>query len=420
MLKLRIENYDRLPDGGPLEYSVDKRGFDFGRDYHLDWTLPDKNRIVSGKHCEIRFHDNAYWLTDTSTNGTFLNGSAKRMQSPYSLSDGDKLAVGDYIIGVTVRLAPAAPAKTPAPPFVEEPAAMPASGIWDAPQAAPPPIDARELMPRPAEADRAPEFLYQAAYVPPVLEPVSFPKPQPAAPSPDPWGAKAMIDERPPAPQPPPVPVQAPAQTPVQAPVSAADQPSPDAAREFIRRFAAGAKLPEELFVRTDAGDLAEQTGELLHLACSHIMSMLHARAEAKALSRSGNRTMIQASDNNPLKFMPTTEEALRVMLGPRSRGYLDARSTIEASFADLKMHQVASLAAMQAAVTRLFDDLSPEAITKAAETKKSLIPGGKSKQWDTFAERWTAKAGHREHGMLGAFLDIFAEQYDKLSKHKP
>ena len=62
---------------------------------------------------------------------------------------------------------------------------------------------------------------------------------------------------------------------------------------------------------------------------------------------------------------------------------------------------------------------MSPDAIVKSAETKKSLLPSGKSKQWDTYAERWAAKVGRREHGMLGAFLDLFAEQYDKLSKHK-
>ena len=80
MLTLRIENFDRLPDGGPLEFAIDKRGLDFWRDQHLDWTLPDRNRVISGKHCEVRFYDGAYWLTDTSTNGTFLNGSSKRLQ----------------------------------------------------------------------------------------------------------------------------------------------------------------------------------------------------------------------------------------------------------------------------------------------------------------------------------------------------
>ena len=78
MLRLSIENVDRLPDGGPLRIEVKGRGLDLGRDAHLDWTLPDPGRTVSGKHCEIRFRDGGYWLHDVSTNGTFLDGAEIR------------------------------------------------------------------------------------------------------------------------------------------------------------------------------------------------------------------------------------------------------------------------------------------------------------------------------------------------------
>ena len=75
-LTLTIENETSLPDGGPLSVSVaGKRGLDIGRDTHLDWTLPDPTRVISGKHCEVRYRDGGYWLYDVSTNGTFLNGS---------------------------------------------------------------------------------------------------------------------------------------------------------------------------------------------------------------------------------------------------------------------------------------------------------------------------------------------------------
>ena len=153
MLRLKIENFDRLPDGGPLEYTVDRRGFDFGRDQHLDWSLPDRNRVVSGKHCEIRFHDNGYWLTDTSTNGTFLNRNSKRIQSPYKLNNGDILSVGDYVLKVEINLpqAMAEPRASAAVPARAFPVSSDA-GIWDVAQPGPSPIDARDLMPRPPEA----------------------------------------------------------------------------------------------------------------------------------------------------------------------------------------------------------------------------------------------------------------------------
>ncbi|WP_448956036.1 type VI secretion system-associated FHA domain protein TagH [Labrys neptuniae] len=433
MLTLRIENFDRLPDGGPLEFAIDKRGFDFGRDQHLDWTLPDRNRVISGKHCEVRFYDGAYWLTDISTNGTFLNGASKRLQSPYRLADGDRLAVGDYVLAVSIKL-PQAP--SPVQPVAPSPAVSPSlppmgGDIWDSPREAPPPIDARDLLPRLAEADRGPDFLHQAAYVPPPFEEAEpIRKPRPAIPTPAPtastWESEASAPAEPamdetPAEDAPPV-VITPREEVVEAPRPSAVRSAPapasgqSGAAEFVRRFAAGAGIPEHVLSAADPGDLAEDAGRLLNIACLHVMALLRARSEAKALSRSGNRTMISADDNNPLKFMPTPEEALRVMLGPRTRGYLDGKAALETAFADLKMHQVAFLASMQAALTELFDELSPEAIKATADAKKSLLSSGKSRYWELYAERWAARVGRREHGMLGAFLELYAEQYDKLS----
>ena len=91
-LTLRIENQTSLPDGGPLSMSIQgKRGIDIGRDQYLDWTLPDPSRFISGKHCEVRWHDGGYWLHDISTNGTFLKGADGRLKEPASLSRPAKI-----------------------------------------------------------------------------------------------------------------------------------------------------------------------------------------------------------------------------------------------------------------------------------------------------------------------------------------
>src|SRR4051794_31280984 len=98
-----IENFPNLPDGGPISFTVTgKRSVDIGRDQHLDWTLPDPTRFISGKHCEVHYRDGAYWLHDVSTNGTFLNGSSQRVRSPHQLKDGDRLAIGQYIVAVSL------------------------------------------------------------------------------------------------------------------------------------------------------------------------------------------------------------------------------------------------------------------------------------------------------------------------------
>jgi type VI secretion system protein ImpI len=149
-------------------------------------------------------------------------------------------------------------------------------------------------------------------------------------------------------------------------------------------------------------------------------MQLLKDRAAARAMSRSGQRTMIQHTDNNTLKFMPSPEEAIRVLLGPPSSSYMDSRQTFERSFADLRSHQLAVFAAMQQAFIQIIDDLNPTAIEQHAKSQKlSLLGANKGRHWDTFVERWNAKAGRSEHGLLDAFVSAFADHYDRESKPK-
>lgn len=128
-ITLQIENVDRLDTGGQLSYSCSDRGFDIGRHEHLDWSLPDPQRVISGKHCEVRFEGGQFVLYDFSTNGTFLNGSQTRMDKAHVLRSGDRVMIGDYIIAVSLE---AAPAQNQAAP-----AAQPAAQPWNTPQPEP-------------------------------------------------------------------------------------------------------------------------------------------------------------------------------------------------------------------------------------------------------------------------------------------
>ena len=103
-LTLKIESHARLPDGGPVSYTLPGAGsIEIGRDRHSDWTLPDTERFISGRHCQIKFHDGDYILTDFSTNGTFVNGSQTRVQSPCRLKTGDRIQIGEYVISVLIH-----------------------------------------------------------------------------------------------------------------------------------------------------------------------------------------------------------------------------------------------------------------------------------------------------------------------------
>ena len=453
---LTIDSVDSLPDGGPIQFQARNRGFEIGRQQHLDWTLPDPSRYISGIHCEIRFEKGGYWLYDVSRNGTFLNGSAARVKSPYRLAAGDRLSIGHYVVVVELpEDAGAFAAPQALPEFASSPAAAPnySHDIWDTGTPAPPPIDRRELIPPRPDAMRAPDYSNQF---------IAFPDIRPAVPTPpppasDPFAMPAPVVRPPPAaeplpaaPPPPmprapdpavpvfraeplvrarPFPVEsesfssaAPAAPVPAMPAAAQPFPPPRAAvpdmaaqARFIEGLAAGAGVSPETFSGRDPGEVGHEVGAFLKVAVEQMAQLLRARAAAKAMTKSASRTMIGATDNNPLKFIPGSSEVIDVMFARRRPGFLGARESLEAGFADLKRHELATYAAMQKALARLLDDISPESIS--AKAGSSAFSSRKSRAWDLFEERWEQKSGAGENGMLDLFLAYFAEAYDEANK---
>jgi type VI secretion system protein ImpI len=444
-LTLTIENETSLPDGGPLSVTLSGgRGLDIGRDQHLDWALPDPTRSISGRHCEIRFRDNAYWLRDISTNGTYVNGASQRVQSPYRLQHGDRLEIGHYIIAVTIDDAgrqeagdPAAPAYAPQP-----------EALWSSTGEEAPPSPRRDFMPPGKHSPVHAGFIDWAADIPtPSAEPVA-PTPQPpqappraddfawaphrpppavpvepVAPIPTPRRPQASDPSAPspwdePAPSPAPSYREAPAQS--QPPAPPPQTMPAISAAEFVQRFAKGAGLSPQALAWQDPGAFAEQLGGLMRLVAVELKLLLAARAESKRIARSANQTMIQAQDNNPLKFSPTVDDALQLIFGQPKSGYLDAQRAFDESFRDLKAHQIKTYSAMQHALRMLVEDLDPQAIAESTAQDRgleALIGSRKARMWDAYVARWDAKTAPYEDGLVDAFMLYFAECYDRGGK---
>jgi len=353
LINLTIENVDRLPNGGPITFSSNARGFAIGRD-RRDWNLPDPDLFISGLHCEVRFDDGAFWLHDVSRNGTFLNGSDQRMSSPYRLADGDRLCIGRYIVAVSLEDAAPAPR---------------APDAWGFEQAPPQRSDpffgatAEQVAPRARPQENRNADQAQAMR----------PTPPPAA---------RQVDTA-----------------------------------ELLRLIAAGAGVSPDVFQQRDPRDVAAEIGSILRLVVDELSQMLKARAAAKALTKTSQRTMIGGVDNNPLKFVPHAEEILDIMFTRKRAGYLDARQSVEGAFRDLKAHEIATYAAMQAALSRLLAELSPDAIE--AKSQGGAFVSKKGRAWDTFVATWDAREAAHENGMLDVFLAYFSEAYSKSSNQK-
>ncbi len=191
---------------------------------------------------------------------------------------------------------------------------------------------------------------------------------------------------------------------------------SPSTRDEVLREIAIGAGISPELLQSRDPHEAAAEIGAVLRTVVEELALLLKARAAAKMLAKSTQRTMISSADNNPLKFVPGTDDILEIMFARRRTGYLDARRSIEDAFRDLKTHEFATYAAMQAALSRLLDDLSPEAIegnSRLRRLRRRIArPGAYVATWRTMEEA-------HENGMLDIFLAYFSEAYAKADKQK-
>jgi type VI secretion system protein ImpI len=355
-IRLTIRNVERLPDGGPTSYSARDRGFEIGRDGG-DWSLPDPQLIISGRHCEIRFEKGAFWLHDLSRNGTFVNGSNQRLAGAHLLSSGDTIRIGRYLIDVSVE-----------------------QGREDFAGAARHPAGNGGQAPRPEMSPRNAPF---------------FPPDETRAAG----HSRSSLQ------------LQSGRQL-----LSGNSAPATDPAA-LLRDIAVGAGISPDAFLQRDPHQVAEEIGAVLRIVVDELASMLKARAAAKAMAKSSQQTMISSTGNNPLKFVPGAEEMLEKMFGRRSQGYLDARQSLEEAFRDLKTHEIATYSAMQAALVRLLDDISP--LTIEGRIASSSFTSKKSRAWDAFVAAWEAKEQRHENGMLDAFLDYFSESYAKATKSK-
>ena len=465
-LTLRIENETSLPDGGPLSVSIaGKRGIDIGRDPYLDWTLPDATRFISGKHCEVRWHDGGYWLHDISTNGTFLDGEESRLRAPHRLRSGDRFLIGRYIILAELdeqdsQAHPAAPDSKAHANYGE---------LWDAQGEAAPPIDPRMLKAPRDVSPVKPDFLDWAIDVPAVQSSSSSRarQAQSAAQAWDPSGADSWSQATSTPPPPPPelVPVPSPRrpiwvtaepdgpwaaqpeakpktkQESASATAAGVSETSPDEripavprqvfdgsaerfaavahgdAAEFVGLVARSAGLDEEVLARRDPSELARELGELLRLVTDNMKQLLEARQHAKRLARSSNQTMIQALENNPIKFAPTADEAMRIMFGPPTRSYLNAHRALAEGFDDLKSHQIKTYTAMQQALKLMFANFDPAKIEADLPKDRGLvgaIGSRKARLWDNYVAGWQTRIARHEDGVLNAYMELFAECYDR------
>src|SRR5580658_2691618 len=103
-LSLTVISYSGRTPPTPVAVTLGEAGGVIGRQPGCDWVLEDPEGHVSKRHCRVDFVSGRYRITDTSTNGVFLNDSTNRIGFGVSaiLQDGDRLFIGSYDIAVQI------------------------------------------------------------------------------------------------------------------------------------------------------------------------------------------------------------------------------------------------------------------------------------------------------------------------------
>jgi type VI secretion system protein ImpI len=411
-----------------------------GRSEECDWVLSASG--VSRVHAMIRYVNGIYFIEDRSTNGMLLNGSPLLKGDPAALKDGDRVRIDNFDISVhlaqdsetIVQVAPrgSAPAPIPEP----EPAApasfaasppppsAPASGndLLDfglgAPSA-PPRHDAGSAdslipgAPAAGGGNLDPLSFLDAPFAP-ASAPAASPEPAPPPASwnhspgtsdhfrppptdaqrasnflPDDWDPLAPDEPAPPPPAQPSVP------PPVVEPPPVAHTPSPPAASSAP---AASGNAP------------SPELDAILRIVVDGVMDVLRARAEIKNTFRLPV-TVIQRSENNPLKFALGTNEALAKILAPPDPAFLTGTAAFDDAFDDIRCHQMAMLAGVRAGFDALLRHFDPERFEREGDGGRF---GGKGRHWERYRDHYQSLVADADGCFRRLFGDEFARAYEE------
>jgi type VI secretion system FHA domain protein len=239
-----------------------------------------------------------------------------------------------------------------------------------------------------AGAAPAPPPVARAAPAPP---PPPQLRPAPVAPAPaaEPDMASPFVEPEVAEPLPPPV-VAPPPPIPVAARRAPPPPPEPEAGDvadegALLAAFLEGAGMHDARPQDPPATMLA--LGKAFRNLVAGLRAVMIARASIKSEFRI-EQTMIQARGNNPLKFSAGDDDALAALLGTGRRTDMAPHEAVADALRDIRLHELATMAAMQTAVRSLLEGLDPAKLRAVAEQSggMTLLPAQKkARAWDAY-----------------------------------
>jgi type VI secretion system protein ImpI len=187
--------------------------------------------------------------------------------------------------------------------------------------------------------------------------------------------------------------------------------PAPSA--EFdVSAFLRGAGLDPE----SVPPEMATILGQIVRSVAQGMIDVLGARAEFRSQFHLP-LTRVRASQNNPLKFAPTAEEALTAMLRTRARGYMQPLEAFDDAFDDIRFHLLATLAGMRAGFESMLKRLDPKTLRAQSDRRYPGFLahfGAKRRYWNRYVELFEELAGNADAVFQKMYGEEFSGAYER------
>jgi type VI secretion system protein ImpI len=372
-LRLKIVSDNAAAAGEQARWTFGVNGGRIGRNTSNDWVLRDPERFVSGRHAEIEHRGGTWLLRDTSTNGTFVNGSDEALgpDRPHALSHGDRFRIGEYEIEVEITGGNDFPANESAPVTDSElDASFEVKNFISTGRR----VRERERERQVQEAPRA-----RAESAPPRTVP---PAPQsPGASSPASRGRE--------------------------------DQELWPGLVALCR----GAGIDPIALPAEVRGVALAQAGQLLRESLVGFAEL--ARTRADFASEFGISSGARRRDaTGAFARIAAVEQVLEMMLAGRGPGDARAVDEIRAQFARARQHEVAMTAALREALAAVFEKLNPEALEEQLGRRAQGVAGAElqARLWNRYLELFRATVQSGDVGLPAVFLVAFARAYETIA----
>lgn len=410
-LSVVSEHATRLGEQSSKVFGV--HGGTIGRGPDNAWILPDPERYISGKHVRIDFRAGAYVLVDTSSNGTYINGSQVPLGKyrDYTLKDGDYVRLGGYELLVSIDKSNDFPPDDSAIVAYDGKARSSAVSKSTADDIGAD-LDLSQLLEPSDQIDADLGVAARDAYGQSIAE--ALPEENPGSAPPWHMVTRRMSPSGTAAPADAVAPVPAPSN-----PTATGGMPARGANPMLydgdfdlgLATVCRGAGLDPRSLSFEARNAALQLAGQLLRESVLGLMDLNQSRHDFR--NRFRMPTPAPEGPDSPLNLSRGVDEALVRLLNTTSKR-AGAVEAIRDHFREMKAHQGALLAAMRAAFEDFLGRVEPKELEARFEraTKRAMF-GNKNKYWELYTEMFGGLVQRPPDGFPHVFIEAFAKAYE-------